>query len=214
MVYGVCYCLKSYSDKLKTKYVFADSKTLSEPKRANLLSQICEINTELYENAGWSTRTMSARDISSGMLRPKTMTNYNLNEQAHDATMDLIQGVLDQGVNITEIYVDTVGPPVTYQAKLQARFTGIKVTVTKKADSLFPVVSAASICAKVTRDASLANSHPDSRIWGCGYPSDSKTSNWLKSNIDPLFGWPKVVRFSWQTTKDAIKKNGGIEVKW
>lgn len=218
MVYGIAYCLKSYEQTLKKKYGFADSKTLTEVKRTNLLEQICLPNGELFENVGWSTRTMTAMDISSGMLRPHTVGNYNLNEQAHDATMDLIQGVLDQGVNITELYVDTVGPPVTYQAKLQKRFPNLKITVAKKADALYPCVSAASICAKVTRDFSLSMSKDElygsETIWGSGYPSDPKTSKWLNSAVDPIFGWDQVVRFSWQTSKDAIIKNGGVDIEW
>lgn len=47
------------------------------------------------------------------------------------------------------MFVDTVGPADKYEAKLRERFPGVTVTVRPKADGIFPVVSAASICAKV-----------------------------------------------------------------
>ncbi|RKO86708.1 ribonuclease H-like domain-containing protein, partial [Blyttiomyces helicus] len=139
---------------------------------------------------------------------------YNLNELAHDTTINLIQGTLDRGVRLTEasrppdlIYIDTVGPPVPYQKKLEGRFPGISITVAKKADSLYPVVSAASICAKVTRDAILKNwvfsekglDGTVSREFGSGYPSDPNTTRWLNGHIEPIFGFPSICRFSWST---------------
>ncbi|KAJ6262138.1 hypothetical protein Dda_2943 [Drechslerella dactyloides] len=117
------------------------------------------------------------------MLRPVGVGVYNLNAQAHDATIELIHEVMAKGVNIKEIYVDTVGPPATYQAKLARIFPSCKVTVSKKADALYPSVSAASIAAKVSRDFALeqyfklAGLVPDAGEGsvGSGYPSDPKT---------------------------------------
>ena len=86
----------------------------------------------------------------------------------------------------TARYVDTVGPPATYQAKLQRFFPTARITVAKKADSLYPCVSAASVCAKVTRDAALEvlyeargdvvsadGEKEEGMAWGSGYPSDA-----------------------------------------
>jgi hypothetical protein len=73
---------------------------------------------------------------------------------------------------MVQVFVDTVGVAERYQDYLTKAFQGrIKFTVTKKADSLFPVVSAASICAKVSpvRErlrvcvVSSPHTHPSSR---------------------------------------------------
>ena len=45
--------------------------------------------------------------------------------------------------------MDTVGDPEKYRIKLSERFPAVKFVVAKKADSLYPVVSGASIVAKV-----------------------------------------------------------------
>lgn len=118
----------------------------------------------------------------------------------------MIRTVLKAGFNVKEIYVDTVGPPASYQRKLKQFFPLIDITVAKKADSLYPIVSAASIVAKVTRDKVLGgwlfvedNSVVrEGRNWGSGYPGDDRTRFWMKNNIDKVFGFPNVMRFSWK----------------
>lgn len=81
----------------------------------------------------------------------------------------------------TQVFVDPVGPHEVYEAKLRAIFPTLQFTVVPKADALFPVVSAASIVAKVTRDVMLevwAFSEAEARAglgadreFGSGYPS-------------------------------------------
>lgn len=153
MVYGVAYCPITYTDEMISEHGFMDSKVLDHNTRVSLFQRICSKDDELYRAIGWAVRVMSARDISAGMLKP--IAPYNLNAQAHDTTIQLIKDVLATGVNIRKIFVDTVGIPEIYQAKLAREFPMAEVIVAKKADSLYPIVSVASICAKVTRDKSL-----------------------------------------------------------
>ncbi|KAG4304390.1 hypothetical protein PORY_002100 [Pneumocystis oryctolagi] len=217
MVYTVVYCPRTYESRLKD-YGFLDSKTLT-PERRECLMQALSTNHELRKNVGWSTRIISAREISEGMLRPDK--SYNLNAQAHDTTIHLLSEVFKRNSKIKEIYVDTVGPSSSYQIKLQQLFPQANVKVAEKADAMYPIVSTASICAKVTRDKVLAKAAIHQELWGSGYPSDPVTHEWLRYSVDPIFGWPyEIVRYSWQTAKDILEKdaqkkdNSKVYVEW
>ncbi|POS78447.1 ribonuclease HII [Diaporthe helianthi] len=240
MVYGVFYLPLELSDPLlRDKHRFDDSKVLTPAVRSALMEKLCtsspspdddgdDGHNTLHARCGWATTALSARDISANMLRPSPA--YNLNAQAMDATVALIQGVLARGVNVKEIYVDTIGQPAAYQKKLERVFPGVSITVAKKADSLYPCVSAASVCAKVTRDAALevlyrphaaaARGHGEKddavgMVWGSGYPADARCVAWMRSNMHPVFGWGPECRFSWGTAKDMIEAKGnGVKVEW
>jgi ribonuclease H2 subunit A len=229
MVYGVFFLPIDLSDQLlKTQHHFDDSKVLTPQVRASLMETLCAPGSDLFENCGWAISSISARDIAANMLRPAAA--YNLNAQAMDATIDLIKGVLARRVNVKEIYVDTIGSPAVYQQKLQRLFPTAKITVAKKADSLYPCVSAASVCAKVTRDAALEvlytphreaggdgdEEHADDAdmAWGSGYPSDGRCVSWLRANMHPVFGWGPECRFSWGTAKDMLEAKGNVKVDW
>nr|POF14876.1 ribonuclease h2 subunit a [Quercus suber] len=154
MVYALHYLpLSQHRSLLADTHHFDDSKQLTPAVRSTLMARLCQQTSDLHLHSGWATRVLSARSISAGQLRPRAP--YNLNAQAMDATIALIQEVLHTGVNVREIYIDTIGPPATYQRRLERIFPTQKICVAKKADSLYPCVSAASVCAKVTRDAAL-----------------------------------------------------------
>ncbi|KAM5355616.1 hypothetical protein ACJ41O_002262 [Fusarium nematophilum] len=224
MVYGVFFLPVSLSDSLlRETHHFDDSKVLTPAVRSSLMRSLCTPGSDLFDSCGWATASLSARDIGANMFRPTTA--YNLNAQAMDATVDLIKAVYARGVNIQEIYVDTIGQPAAYQAKLQRVFPTAKITVAKKADSLYACVSAASVCAKVTRDAALevlyggraddGEAAADGMAWGSGYPSDGRCVGWMKGNMHPVFGWGSECRFSWGTAKDMLESKGnGVKVEW
>ena len=224
MVYGLFYLpLIAHHSLLAGKHHVDDSKVLTPTVRSSLMQSLCTPDTDLFQHCGWATRVMSARDISAGMLQP--FGTYNLNAQAMDVTIDLIKDVFAKGVNVKEIYIDTIGSPSVYQKKLEKIFPTTMITVAKKADSLYPCVSAASVCAKVTRDAALEVCHrtyaPEPKVaasaegWGSGYPSDARCTTWLKGNMDPLFGWGNECRFSWGTAKDLLEAKGSeTRIDW
>ncbi|KAJ1954843.1 hypothetical protein EC988_002214 [Linderina pennispora] len=195
MVYAVCFCKESHYNELSS-VGFADSKQLTEEKRTSLFAKL-----QTLQYSGWAIRCLAPAEISNSMLQT---AKYNLNALAHDATIGLIQEVIARGIKVTKVFVDTVGPPASYQRKLQQVFPDIEITVAKKADALYPIVSAASICAKVPRDEHLARWVFEEglevpRNYGSGYPGDPNTVAWLKDNIDAVFGYPDIIRFSWAT---------------
>lgn len=219
MVYGVFYLPLPLSDPLlRAAHGFDDSKVLKAGVRSALMRTLCTAGSDLHASCGWATRSLSARDIAAGMLRPAT---YNLNAQAMDATVELIKGVFARGVNVQEIYVDTIGKAEVYQARLQRIFPSTKITVASKADSLYACVSAASVCAKVTRDVALETLYElgapkregeEEIAWGSGYPSDARCANWLKNNMHPVFGWGPESRFSWTPLVNMLE--GSVKAEW
>ncbi|KAI0635924.1 ribonuclease H2 subunit A [Trametes polyzona] len=219
LVYGVAYCPVAYKDDLE-KLGFADSKTLTAQNRSSLL----EILGSDPANMGWSVRVLSPKAISAGMLRRPPV---NLNQQSQEATVLLIREVLARGLQLSEVYVDALGKTGPYEAYLSSLFPDISFTVTAKADQKFKIVGAASVAAKVTRDAWIegwvyeehhgVSPAPPPGKWveeiGSGYPSDPKTQAWIKNSLEPTFGYPSLVRFSWATIKVVLDKDAH-PVEW
>jgi ribonuclease HII len=74
------------------------------------------------------------------------------------------------------------------------------------ADEKFPVVSAASIIAKVTRDRAIATLAKKYGTIGSGYPSDPVTIHFLNSYIDEHNVPPPIARKSWKTVSAILSK--------
>ena len=147
MVYAYAACPVAAQDELNS-LGFADSKALTAAQREALLAKL-RASAVLRHHA----IELSPQQLSADMQRS---ARVSLNVISHDAAIALVQHCVEQcGLHVAELYVDTVGDPASYAAKLQALFPHIRITVTAKADSLFPIVSAASIVAKCTRDDAI-----------------------------------------------------------
>ncbi|CAG2113685.1 unnamed protein product [Medioppia subpectinata] len=191
-----------------------DSKTLTEEKREEIFEKI---GKNEYKKIGYLATVLSPVTISNSMFR---RSKYNLNALSHDTAIALIRRAQQNGVKIKKVFLDTVGPADKYEAKLKHLFPELIVKVSNKADSLFPIVSAASVCAKVIRDRVVndwkfieSNVQFAKEDYGSGYPSDPKTKSFLSKNMDPVFGFTTFVRFSWSTVKNILDDKA-IQCDW
>lgn len=215
MVYGCAVSPIDCENELKELGV-ADSKSLTENRREEIFEDMSTNKSSMHVVA-YSVCCLSAQRISSSMLKRQ---KCSLNEISHDAAISLIRDALSSGIRVVEIKVDTVGPKATYQSKLEKLFPGIAITVTEKADALFPIVSAASVAAKVTRDRLLRTwkfCERDVKVpsdgYGSGYPGDPSTKKFLLESIDPVFGYSSLVRFSWKTAEILLDKHC-VNAQW
>lgn len=75
-----------------------------------------KINRVQTQQVGWVLRLISARELSDKMCRK---TPFSLNVISHDAAAEMIRAVQARGVRVTQVFVDTVGDPAFYHAKLE-----------------------------------------------------------------------------------------------
>jgi ribonuclease HII len=72
------------------------------------------------------------------------------------------------------------------------------------ADETYPVVGAASIVAKVERDAHVERLAAEYGELGSGYPSDPTTREFLESYVAEHDALPPCARATWKTSRDAL----------
>lgn len=174
-----------------------DSKRLSPAKREYLAERI-EETTEVY------LVEMTASEIDEGRKR------HTMNEIMVERFSDVMKYFQpDRAI------VDAAdAKPERFAANLRASYAKevdakIEIISENKADVCYPVVSAASIVAKVHRDRSIrALAVTVGAEIGSGYPADQKTIKFLKEllNETDLDDIPIYVRRSWKTVDLYITK--------
>ena len=80
-----------------------------------------------------------------------------------------------------------------------------------KADRIYPVVSAASIIAKVERDREVAALRAEHGDFGSGYLTDDRTMAFLRRLLEKNDEYPAFVRKSWKPAKRAKSERGMVQ---
>lgn len=96
----------------------------------------------------------------------------------------------------------------TIREFLPANLRRVKIVSEHHADRTYPVVSAASIIAKVRRDEAVENLRREYGDFGSGYMTDPKTMVFLREWRRTHDTFPPIVRLSWKTVKEIEDEVG------
>ena len=185
-----------------TRLGVKDSKLLSSKKREALAMEI----TRLAEKH--VIMKLSPVEIDRAVKSGRKLHKLNRLEAQ---TMALIIDALKPD----ETYVDAADvleDRFKYHIQEGLPFKA-KIVAKHKADTTYPVVSAASIIAKVERDREIAALTDEYGDFGSGYLADPKTMSFLKQWLETHGEYPECVRKSWKPAKQAKSEKGTVQKK-
>lgn len=171
-------------DEIRLKNIGAkDSKLLTPKQREALFDKILGI----------------VKDYKIEIIHP-----FQIDAALNDPDMNLnwLEAVnsikIINELNPDKVIIDSPSNNVkAYKSYVQERLENknMEILVEHKADVNHPVVSAASILAKVTRDKEVRKIHElVGENFGSGYPSDPVTQEFLKNNWNK---YPDIFRKTW-----------------
>ena len=171
--------------KLIENLGFKDSKLLSSQRRLELFNLI-------KQNYSYEIEVINVEKIDE--YRMKNQLNL-LNRKAFEKVISKL--------NPNVAYVDAADVnEERFGREIKINLTNpndTDVISMHKADSMIPVVAAASIIAKQTRELEIKKLKKKIGDFGSGYPSDERTIKFLKSYFHDNSRWPPGTRKSWKT---------------
>ncbi|MBN2330900.1 MAG: ribonuclease HII [Candidatus Aenigmarchaeota archaeon] len=164
-----------------------DSKELPHTKREKLAKQIEEIAKDVivFKVGSCKIDTFRKQGVSMNRIEAMKFSDIIRMLNPHMAYIDCP----DTNINKFHLFMN----------KLVGG--GPELIVKHKADRDYPVVSAASIIAKVERELEISKLKEEYGDFGTGYTSDERTIEWLRGWLKENKEFPEhLVRRSWITS--------------
>ncbi len=170
-----------------------DSKMLTPESRTRLSAKIRAFTSTI------SVHEIQPEEIDDVVLHAEKLRKLNYLEAK-------VMAQVVKDLKPSKVYVDASDVNETRYGEnirefLPEELKNIRIISEHHADRTYPIVSAASIIAKVTRDSVIANLHLQYGDFGSGYITDPKTIEFLKSWRRTHTEFPPIVRLSWKTIK-------------
>jgi len=168
-----------------------DSKKLTPKRREYLAKRIREV----------------ANQVIVKIITPEEIDRLREDMTLNEIEVEIFSTIISD-LKGDVIYVDAadVNEERFAQEILTKVKRDVKIVSKHKADSLFPIVSAASIIAKVERDRIIREIAQEIGDFGSGYPADERTKQFLENYYTKHGDLPPHTRRSWKSAKRLIKK--------
>ncbi|HUK29401.1 MAG TPA: ribonuclease HII [Candidatus Acidoferrales bacterium] len=171
-----------------------DSKLLTPRQRTDLNVKIRELALKV------SIVESQPKEIDEIVLHAEKLRKLNFLEAKMMARVIEELGPDTAYVDASDVNEARFGEDI--RGFLPASLKEVKICSEHHADRTYPVVSGASIVAKVRRDTIVDGLRQQYGDFGSGYISDPKTMSFLREWRRRHTGYPPIVRMSWKTIKD------------
>jgi ribonuclease HII len=170
-----------------------DSKLLTPGTRSDLAEKIRRIALKI------SYDELSPAQIDEVVIRARKLQKLNFLEAKSMAKVITDLKPKAVWVDASDVKPERYARQILDE--LPASLRRIVLISEHKADRKYPVVSAASIMAKVRRDAAISKLWEEYGNFGSGYVTDPNTIAFLKEWRRTHADYPPIVRRSWKTLK-------------
>lgn len=156
---------------------------------------------DLYHRIRSKVKTHRVIKIHPEEIDKNKLGGGNLNELELNNMAKIINELKPDVVYLDSIEANTMSVIAEITPKLKV---DCKIIAECGADDKYPIVSAASILAKVERDDAVASLKPLYGNIGSGYPSDPTTQTFLRNWLNEHSTFPKIVRHTWGTITNMV----------
>jgi len=176
-----------------------DSKCLSPRRREELAPEIKKLALKYY------VAMLSPDEIDKVVETGKKLHKLNrLEAQTMAKVIEVLKpdvAYVDASDVLADRFKQHIAENLTFK---------VQIISEHKADVNYPIVSAASIIAKVERDKAVSALREKHGNMGCGYPTDLNTIKFLEFWITNFGSYPDFVRKSWKPAK-RLKTKAELE---
>jgi len=177
-----------------------DSKMLTPEVRSRLVGRIREIADNV------SVAEAGPKEIDEVVLHGGKLKRLNFLEAKLMA--QVVNSLSPEQVYVDASDVNEERYGETIREFLLPELKNVRIISKHHADRTYPVVSAASIIAKVHRDEAVAALRREWGDFGSGYITDPKTLDFLLEWRKTHREYPPIVRLSWKTIKEIEEDLG------